>query len=238
MSYIINPFRFDTGCPPFVPTGAVPSDYAGLIRWYEADSFDFPDGTSISDPWTDLSASLSNATPSVGFEPVFNTEIFGCRPAIFMGINGVHNFAFDSGAITLTDFTILAVTIVVSDSLLLSNTGANRQVRISRTGGPNQVSFFDGSGEIVSPTLTYSDTDPRLTGWKRSGTTVSFYENDLAVAGGNTGSAAAFDQIGLKDGGPLNLYLGSIAIFTSPLADADVLDLYNDYYKPKFGLLP
>lgn len=222
------------GCPTFVPT-TEPDDFAGLIRWYDADSYALADGTSITIAWTDLSVSASNAMPSVGFEPVFKTNIFGCLPAIFLGGTGVHNFAFDSGAITLSDFTVLCVADVVSDSLIMSNSGANRQIRVFRSGA-NTLSFFDGSGEIVSPTLTYSAFDPRFTGWKRVGSAVSFYENELPVTGGSTGSAAAFDQIGLKDGGPLNVYLGEIVIYNVGLSDADVLTLYTTYFKPKFGL--
>lgn len=235
---LINPFLFDP-CPPFVGV-TEPDDFAGLIRWYAAETYNQGNATPISAPWTDLSASLSDATPDVGFEPEFRTTFFGsCRPGVFLGGTGLHNFAFNSGAITFTDFTILIVGQAVSDSLVLSNSAVNRQIRLFRS-GLNQVSVFTGSVEVVSPTLTYPGTGtPRMTGWKRAADVVSFYENDLAVAGaGGAASMLALNQIGLKDGGPLNFHLAEIAIYNVALSDGDVLTLYTDYFKPKYGLTP
>lgn len=230
---IINPFWSAAG---FVVT---PADFGGgAFRWYDAASFDYlADGATITaaDPWDDLSANNDNATTTAGNESIFKTNIFGSRPAVRTSGTLPHRFLFDGGQITLTDFTIFFVTKrIIADSFALSLSTGNRQVRIFRSGA-NVLSFFAGGGEIISGVLATAETDARLNGWIRSGTAMSFYENDTPVAGGVDGNSIDLNQIGSDSLNP-NMDIGEIVIYNSILSGPDIQSLYDGYFQPKFSL--
>lgn len=230
MGFLINPF--------FVATAPVtPFDFNPL-RWYDAATYALADNASITtaDPWVDQSVNLSDATTTLGNEPVFKTNIFGSLPAV--RLSGVKHLVFDGGDLVLTNLTIICVARVYGDSIWLSRAGLNRQVRVFRS-GINDYSFVATAGEVISGTLSQPATDARMNVWRHDfgGTTnVDFYENATNFAGGPNGQTQTLSQIGIIDGGPLNIDIGEMVIFDSFLTGPNIVALYNDYFKPKFGL--
>lgn len=230
MGFIINPFWA-------TPAAITPATF-NPFRWYDAGTYALADNASITvaDPWIDQSANLSNATTTAGKEPTFKTNIFGSLPAV--RLSGVRHLAFDSGFFNLTDFTIFCIAKVNGDSIWLSRNGINRQVRAFRAGA-NVYSFNpNAGGEIISPVLSVPATDARMNVWRRDTVTGDgdFYENATQFTGGNNGSGLDLDQIGIIDGGPLNIDIGEMVIYDSFLSGANIVSLYNNYFKPKFGL--
>lgn len=215
-----------------------PDSVGTPFRWYDAGTYllDDDDPISTSDPWIDQSSNLSNATPTAGNEPVFKTNIFGSLPAV--RLSGQKRLTLDSGVIILSDFTILAVAKVNGDSIWMSRNGVNRQVRAFRSGVNNLSINTSGGTEVASGTLSVAATDGRMIGYRRvSGTGVAdFFENDTNFAGGNNIFTIDLDQIGIIDGGPLNIDIGEMVIYDSVLSTANIQLLYNDYFKPKFSL--
>jgi hypothetical protein len=221
-----------------IASSETPDSIGAPLRWYDAGTFVLADGATIAttNPWIDQSSNLSNATPTAGNEPIFKTNIFGSRPAV--RLSGTKRFMFDSGVIILSNFTILAVAKVNGDSIWISRNGINRQVRAFRSSVNNLSINTSGGTEITSGTLSVAATDGRMIGYRRdSGTGVAdFFENRVNFAGGNNIFTIDLDQIGIIDGGPLNIDIGEMVIYDSVVSEANIQLLYDDYFKPKFGL--
>lgn len=230
MGFIINPFW---------TVASVTPDSFTPFRWYDADTYALGDGATITtaDPWDDQSVNNSNATTTLGFEPSFHHNIFGVLPAV--RLQTPEHLVFDSGFFTLMDLTIICVVKVNGDSIWLSRNTFNRQIRAFRS-GVNENSFYPGTGaEVASGVLAVTATDARMLVWRRNVGTgvVDFYENDTLFPGSGTNSdGMELGQIGIIDGGPLNIDIGELVIYSSTLTDQNVEDLYNDYFKPKFSL--
>lgn len=240
LSYIeaslIDGWASDVGIE--LASSATPDSVGTPFRWYDAGTYllDDDDPISTSDPWVDQSSNLSNATPTAGNEPVFKTNIFGSRPAV--RLSGQKRLTLDSGVIILSDFTILAVAKVNGDSIWMSRNGINRQVRAFRSSVNNLSINTSGGTEVASGTLNVAATDGRMIGYRRaSGTGVAdFFENSTNFAGGDNIFTIDLDQIGIIDGGPLNIDIGEMVIYDSVLSTANIQLLYNDYFKPRFVL--
>lgn len=138
----------------------------------------------------------------------------------------------------LTALTLICVAKINGDSIWLSRGGLNRQIRAFRA-GVNNYSFVATAGEVISGTLSQPATDARMNTWRHEfsgGMQVDFFENATNFGGGINGQTQTLNQIGIIDGGPLNIDIGEMVIFDSYLTSTNITDLYNDYFKPKFGL--
>lgn len=217
--------------------GITPDELPGLIRWWDADFYSLANGASITSamPWVDQSPVASNATPTNGHEPTFRTNIFGILPAV--RFVGQQRMRFDSGAILLPTYSILCVARANGDSIFLSHSDFNRQTRINRT-NQNKNSVFHGTTEIISASAFIEPaSDARMNGFVRPNDNVTFFDNRNPVAGVNTDANDHFlNQIGIIDGGPLNIDIGELVIYSGALSAAQVQQLYDEYFKPKFSL--
>lgn len=229
MGFLINPF--------FSAAAAVtPATYTPF-RWYDAATYALADNALVTaaDPWVDQSVNLSNATTVAGKEPTFKTSIFGSLPAVrFVGAKFMN---LDSGVHSFGDLTFFCIAKISGDTVWLSQNGINVQVRAFRSGA-NTYSFYPNFGaEIVSPVLSIAATDAKMNVWRRDQGpgTVDFYEDAILVTGGVNDTSIPIDQIG-HHGGATNIDIGEIVLYDTVLADADVVALYNSYFKPKFGL--
>lgn len=218
---------------------AAASPIVGAFRWYDAAFYSLPDGTAIAvgTPWDDQSANDSDATTVLGQEPSFRTNIFGTLPAIRFAYPD--RFLFDSGTFVLTNFTIICIAKVVSDSIWLSLLGQNRQIRIFRS-SINVLSSYDGATEHISGALTNPASNARMMTWRRDfGTTVvDFFENSTNIAGvAGPALGMGIDTIGAQVVAPaIDMDIGEIVIFDTFKTTLEIQDLYNNYFKPKFGL--
>jgi hypothetical protein len=216
-----------------------PDSIAGLHRWYKADSFSGTDGQTCGTVasnlgrWIEQLGSGDDTTGTSGL-PFRTTGDFGGLPWIEFTIG---HLGFAPG--TLTDLTIIAVhrktggtSFIVRDSF-----GSGDQVRRSIF-GDNITLFYDGTGVGQGADAFASPNDIMALSVKRAGSTVSFRENKTS-RGSFSYSSANFDVVeigGAADGG--NIDLAELLIYNVAVSDANLDDLYDNYLKPRWTVLP
>lgn len=222
----------DTG---FIGSLLSPGALAPLAAWWKADSLNLADNTAlgVAHPWLDSSGSGHNLNSAQGTIS-FRTNQVGVLPGIsFPGGGGLMTMATD--LVLAANFTICAAykSAAGADGFLMSHSSVSPQVRVNRSGA-NQVQFFDGTTEAISPTLSTLATSRRLITWKRTSGAVTFLENNTPRTGGTASLSATFDQIcgGISYAG----FIYEIAVWTRALTDGQVQSLYNSYFKPRWGL--
>lgn len=242
MSLIINPF-FSAPSGP-----SLPSDLPNLVRWYKADSFALSDGTAIGgvgQEWLDQSVSAANLTQAtVGQRPVYHTNVFGSMPAIqFTAASSqalvmpLLTFAASPGGL----FTIVVVATSTNDNIIMGTDSAgtgNTQVRFRHGSPANVVFFFAGTG-VESGTFTNAQASIRATIWKRVDTSgsINFRENKLSVPSpGSDPGQADMNQVSGTFGLFTNGNVAEICVWAASQSDADLDTLYDNYFKPRWGL--
>lgn len=223
----------------------------GPVRWWDANSLRdeltndalIPPGI----PWQDQSSNNMDARSTLGHEPQFKSSEINSRPVV--RLQGAKRLLFDGGDLVLpNDFTILAVYAAANDSIFIARDGLNRQVRINRSGA-NVASWFSGASgtEQISNVFTSNPSFARMVGYRRSGNESAltrlfhFFDNTSVVepAGGQGGTsevAFGIGQIGIIDGGALNIDIAELAIYDKALTTSEIQTLYAQYFKPKFAL--
>lgn len=224
-----------------------PETFGPVYRWYDAVTLNYKsDGAAItpSDPWNDKSPNGLSAVSTLTNEPVFKTAVLNGKPAVRFTV-GSKRMVFTGGALSLDNFTILVVAMVNADSIFLSKNGINVQGRVRRLGA-NTASWKPEPGnEIVSNAFPSNAADTRMIGYRRSDNNsdlrdVKFFDNGSLIERPLSGvDSTIFDpnQIGIIDGGPLNIDIGELVIYNRALTTGEVQTLYTEYFKPKF-LLP
>jgi hypothetical protein len=230
-----SPFWFANAVNPYNLSGAP-------VLWYNASSFsgvtnNAPVGTSNLTVWADSS---NNGHPAVAngaaAQPVYNLAVINNRAAVAL----TNSASVTNNGVTLGgDFTIIAVvTNSNSDGYILGNLTVNRQVRLNRSGA-NVVSFFAGNAEAISSTFGSANTSLRCITFRRSGSTVSFTENQTARGSGTEGGSITINQVGNSTGaggGSPRGFVGEIIVYNSSMSDAIFNSLYLNYLQPKWGL--
>lgn len=228
----------------------------GPVRWWDADSLRDDWGLTndaIIAPeffWRDKSSNglhaRSTASP-LNTQPQFKSDELSSingRPVV--RLQGTKRLLFDGGDLILGDFTVLVVYAAVNDSMILSHDGFNRQIRINRS-GVNKASWFSGESgtENISNLLASNPSFPRMVGYRRINYSalnrdVVFFDNATLVnddgATGVSNVLFGINQIGVIDGGPLNIDIAELAIYNKALTDSEIQTLYTQYFKPKFAL--
>ncbi len=218
-----------------------PASYGTLAGWWKADSFALSDadpigGTGVE--WTDQSGVGNHLTQaSSGARPLFKTNIFGSQPAI--RFDGADDELTIPTAITPTNWTIVGVCKnIAADSMLLGSSTSSFQVRIMRSAA-NTVSYYDGANDNVSQTLGTTAASARMTSWRRDGSNnLLFRENTTDRSPGQTTSVAlSVNRVGRTSYGQFfSGDMGEIVIWSTSLTNTQLDDLYNSYFKPKWGL--
>lgn len=237
---ILNPFFF-------APPGMIPSDLSSLVRWYKADSYSLADGDAVGGvgrEWIDQSVSAVNATNAGADQPLYKTNIFGTMPGLL----------FSNDRLTMTSAITLAASftiIIISkkdnalglDSFILGHSSINHQFRIDY-GGTDRISARqNGEAESISlPFTALSDVVRSQMVGKTAGSSLAhFRENKLFRDDFAFSSATApieYDVIGntFFAGSEYNGYIAEICIWTALHSDADLDTLYDQYFKPRWGL--
>jgi hypothetical protein len=242
MGFLINPFMVAPGGPQS------PSDLANLVRWYKADSFSLSDGTAIGgtgNEWLDQSGSGADLTQATaGQRPVYHTNIFGSMPAITFTAASSQGLAMTDLTLAASPtgrFTIIVIAATTNDNIILGTDSAgtgNTQVRF-RHGGPQNIAFFFAGVGVDSSPFTNAQTSIRSTCWRRSDAfgSILFRDNKISVAsGGNDPGVADINQVGLSFGLFTNGNVAEICIYTASHSDADLDALYDNYFRPRWGL--
>lgn len=210
-----------------------PNSFPGLLAWWKADSFSLPDNTIIGgagDEWKDQADSNDATT---GTNPVlYRTAGIGATYPCLEFANAdlvIPNIAIAG------DFTIIVVAETTADSPWLGNNAANVQIRRRRSGA-NNASFYPGTGsEAISDTFGSAAGALMMISYRRTGASIVFWENkiDRTLPNGNAGGFT-MNRIGLSQFvGNSNGNLVEITVYDNALADADVEQLYDDYFSPK-----
>ncbi len=225
-----------------------PPALSGLAGWYRSDSLNLADGTAVGNgsttDWIDQSGNgHTMSQPTVGSRPVYNINKFGNKPGI--RFSGTVISLFTGTPFSFGDFTLFFVWkySTVGDGLLMGNSTINRQIRNTRS-GVEQASFYNGSVEIISNTITGSGTgttDPKCMVYRRTGSTGDFFYNNakFSAASGSTNGTIALDQFCFAVGSGVNNingWLAEVLLYSSFKTDADVNTMYTGYLKPRWGL--
>lgn len=241
---------FDASFLASTEASVSPTTFGQPTRWWDANSLEYLTNDAligVADPWDDQSPNDMDATATNGHEPVFKSSIINGRPIVRM--QGTRRMLFAGGDLFLDNFTILAVIKSANDSIFVSRNGGSSQVRSYRN-GVNTASWFSGESgtELVSNVFSSNPSDARMVGYRRSDNASTpdrrfvFFDNSTQVipssgVGGVSNILFPVNQIGIADGGPLNIDIAELIIYDSALTTSNIQLLYHSYFKPKF-LLP
>lgn len=225
-----------------------PESFGPVTRWWDANSFGLTDGAILHPniPWVDQTDSHWEASSTTGHEPVLKTNIINGNDVVRMV--GTKHFLFEGALdLTLADFTVLAVVLTANDSIILSRDQANIQLRTNHSNLPKSSWFAFSGAEVISNAFNSNNTIARMVGYRRtlepSGLTSEFvfFDNSGLVnpENGPTGhrrDTFPINQIGVIDGGPLNIDIAELVIYDRSLSTSNIQTLYHKYFKPKFAL--
>ena len=233
MAYILSPF--------FLTPPVTPNSLANLLRWYKADSFSLADGTAIGgtgNEWIDQTGSGNDLTESTALNrPVFHTNIYGTMPAVqFIAANPSW---MTMPLVTLgasTQFTI-AIVGATGSCIVLGHNSANMQVRTGHAG--NNLFFYAGVG-VDSNVCTTANTSVRMEIYRRDDAagSMSFRDGKVNITlGGSDSNASTLNRLSDPNFGlHINGYIAEICIWTTNHTNADLDNLYDNYFKPRWGL--
>ncbi len=211
-----------------------------LARWYKSDSYSLSDGDIIGGTgrtWTDQTGGSNAVQATVANRPVFKTAIFGSLPAI--RFDPADNSFLTFNSIVLTGaFTVIAIAKCAGSTTFLGHTLANTWIRAHVSS--SNLDVYDSVNHPESDVFPTSMNTVRMLSWRRSATGVfSFREQDISRGDVTPGALTGFtiNQLGgnLLGGGG-NAYLGELCVYIRKLTDMELDDLYNGYFKARWGL--
>jgi len=228
-----------------------PTDFGTMAFWFKSDSFptSTPDLTPVGaagTEWIDSSGNGFTASQAVAAaRPTYRTNQFNRFPAISFDGGDFLNMALTQTIPAASNFSlayVYAANNAVTDAFVLGN-GGNTQLRNNRAGGDQMSIFQDAGAEAVSSAgATRIQTDLRVlihSGTVAAGTrTYDFYEGKLTYGtAGHAAAAFTINRISGNVAAGFNLVgrLGEICLWTSALSSAQVLDLAQHYFRPKWG---
>lgn len=235
---IINSFLVEPSGPTFFP-----DDIAGLIRWYDADSFTglYSDGDPITTDWPDLSVSGEDATPEVGQEPLFKDTILSGGKSCVSFVDGFKHF--DTTQMVLGDFSVVAFFLPNADAIVASDPSGNYQIREQTGGVP--ATDHPVIRPNTAPSLEFIGTENtevwHMRTWTRNGTTgvpVFYYQktSEPEDTGDTNTALMRISTVGLFNGGPGDFFLAEMLIYNVVLTQTDVDNLHDFYFKLKYPL--
>ena len=229
------------------PYTALPTDYAGLLRWYRASDYEgagYSDGDDITTDMVDQSGNGADAVPDVTNPPIYKDTILsgGMATTYFNGTAAnLDNFAITQ--INLDDFTVIALLVPTTQVFVMSKSVGNVQLKL--TGSPvlNQTSFYPGANPTMDTNAAAQGINAGLqaTVWQRdSGTGVgTFYVNKTQMAekdGQTNTTQLQLDRIGTYNlSAPGQLNLAELCIYSNVMSQANWEALYDGYFAIKYA---
>jgi len=222
----------------------LPYDYTPLLAWWDASQLTYADNTPIDNAsamFLDRSGNANHALQaSAPDRPLLRTAIINGKNVVrFDGITSKLSF---SPLAFAADFTFIFIGTAIGDSMILGNAASNIQVRRNRSGA-NTMSNYYGSSDIVSLALTGASTNVHMCVWRRTGILIKHRENKTDKTGviptdpPSDGSTFTLDDMGhYWIANYLTGDVGEILVYGSFISDAALDALYDDYFKPKWGL--
>lgn len=212
----------------------LPSDFATLQTWWKADSLSLADGTAVGDTgteWLDETANNKDLTQGTAADrPVFKTAIVGAKPVIRFADSS--DFLSFTSTTLSSDWTVMCVVGGISaEADLLKNSGGTREVNIF-TGGVNKTGFYNGSTTQSGNVLAVSAASFRHLSWRKNATAVNLNENKSHGGTLTNEASLVMDRIG--PGAVMDL--AELCVWSTYISDNNLVSLYDNYFKPRWGL--
>lgn len=233
------------------PAVANPADFPNMEFWWKADSFALADGTAVGGAgveWQDQSANNRDGTQgTAAARPTFRTNIFGSMPSIrFDGSDDALEFPVATfGTNTALTFIWVGKGIANVDGNIIGHNVNSMQLRVYYT-NLDKVDFFDGAINVISDTFGTSLTgNVKMITWKRylnAGNYVIDFRENKTTRGTNMGPAGGvctYNRIGRAfygAGSTPNVEYGELVGYSGELTNAQIDNLYDTYFKPRWGL--
>jgi hypothetical protein len=234
---------------PYTPT-TVPTDFPTNVRWYKASDFisqGYADTDDIDVDWIDNSIVGDDAPPDATDVPKWNTtEIVspgseGC--VIITNVGG--NQHFDFTELILGDFTIIMMWLPGpppnQDTFLMGSSSGNYQVRNQApTSTPASSPQWYPNAPPTVRTDTVGSDDPsvwHVQAWTRAGSAGTFYHNKQArvdVTNSNS-TDMKVNAIGMPIAAASRFRVCDVQIYTSQLSQANIDDLFDNYFSKKYA---
>ncbi len=214
-----------------------PDQIAGLLRWYKGDSYvGLMDGASVgvqtTSPWVDSTGSGNNPSHPTSDAIWHDATAYG-SPYVFLDLAGLSGVSLA----TLGDLTIVCASKQhAGGPYAFVCSSASGHLRTDYL-GDNVILFYDGTGGGQGSSALGSPDAFGVFTCQRSGTTVSFIEN-VTARGSFTYSSANFpvDVLGTTGGSKIDM--GELLIYNTVVSTASLGQLYTNYFKPRFTILP
>lgn len=231
------------------PYAVIPSDYPGLVRWYDAQDYaddGLADGAPVVNNWTDLSGVGDNAVPDGANAPHWRTAIMPSGSGCLHFPDGFHHF--DITELTLGDVSLVLVikpkiAAGAIDEIFFSSHSGNYMVRDKAGGSVAQWRpyFYPNAPPALENDVAMSNAEWYVLGVRRNGTTgvptFSFNKIHVGDMVPNTNTTAMkIGTIGLYNGGLLSDFLAAeICIYNGLLSNPDMDALWDGYWSIKYA---
>lgn len=203
------------------PVPFSPTDIEGLVLWLDASTLvGLDDGDPVT-TWTDGSGEGNDAT-GVN-DPTYRTNQLNGLPVVrFTG--DVDDTLFTHPTLVLPEFTVLVVIRATGDGAIWGRQAdAQPQLRIGQSA--DVLSTYDLNSNPSSDPMPVAQTDFSVVAFRRSGSTVEFFQNGIALGDGSmnggTANGNTFDQIASfwNSAGTLNGDINAFLVYDSSLSD-------------------
>lgn len=234
-------------------TAAVsPLDYGNLSAWWDAPFLGYADDTPIdnaSNKWTDRSGNNNHLIQATAAKrPLLKTGIINGKDIVRFDSNVDPNndvlnltsaITFPGPTVPLPNqgkWTIIVVGLVTRDSVLFGYSGGNQQFR--RYPSNLELMSIGNVGGSNSTLLSTAHNVVHMMTFRRTGATLSFRENKTSRGTGSNGLDFIVDRMGITSPvfSELAGDIGEAVIYSDNRSDAEVDNLYDNYFKTKWGL--
>jgi hypothetical protein len=228
------------------PYSALPTDFAGLVRWYDVANYD-DDGLSDTNPVVnnliDLSITGDDAVPDATYPPHWRDGLMPSGKNCLEWPDGWHHF--DLTELTLGDYTCIIVVDapVSSDQIYFSSTSGNYQVRDESQGSNTTFhpSLYHNAPPVLENNILTANDIWHVAGFRRTvGTGVPRFSTDKTHAAEDSGDTSVasmkINTLGLYNGGlPAAFYAAEMCIYNTVLSDANLDALWDGYWNIKYS---
>lgn len=147
------------------------------------------------------------------------------------------NLNLPTGLTSFNDLTVIAINKKNANTCTIVGDGfvANHQLRRSYA-GDNTTLFYSGSAGVAASAFG-APNNFQMTTCVRSGNAVTFRENKTARGGGNEAGLWTPREIGNASIGS-GIYLAELLMYRGVLSTAELDNLYDNYFKPRWITLP
>lgn len=211
-----------------------PTDIATCVLWLAADNITGLSDGEMVETWFDTSGQSNSASESeVSARPTYESNELNGLPVVrFDGVDD--RFTFPQ--ISLNDFTLFFVVKATGDCALLGLTGeSDPQIRIGQT--TDKLSTFDGANNPQSDLLGVSQSQFSIIEFRRSTSTIQFFQNGTAYSSGTMTGQVDVDILGafVLAVNSLNGDLAECIIYESALDSTNRADIKSYLLSKWFG---